>query len=40
MTEKDFFKIDEFKLKDIDYLKVTLEIENKEGFLNKIKEHI
>ena len=40
MTEKDFFKIDEFKLKDIDYLKVTLEIENKEGLLNKIKEHI
>ena len=40
MTEKDFFKIDEFKLKDIDYLKVNLEIENKEGLLNKIKEHI
>ena len=27
MTEKDYFKIDQFKLKNINYLKVDLQID-------------
>ena len=29
MTEKDYFKIKDFKLRNINYLKVKLEIEKK-----------
>jgi len=39
MTEKDFFKIKDFKLKNINYLKVSLEIERKDSLiriLNKL----
>ena len=37
MTEKDFFKINEFKLEKIDYLKVSLKIVDKENLINEIK---
>ena len=39
MTEKDFFKIKDFKLQNINYLKVSLEIERKDNLikiLNKL----
>ena len=32
MTEKDFFKVENYNLKKIDYLKITLEIEEKINF--------
>ena len=38
MTEKDYFKIENFGFRDIKYLKVSLEIKNKEKFLGKINE--
>ena len=38
MTEKDFFKIKKFNIKNIKYLKISLEIKNKKKFLNKILE--
>ena len=36
MTEKDFFKIKDFNLSDINYLKVNLVIEKKEELINQI----
>ena len=36
MTEKDYFKIHNFKLEKINYLKVTLEVDKKEKLLKKI----
>ena len=36
MTEKDYFKIHNFKLEKINYLKVTLEVSKKEKLLKKI----
>jgi len=38
MTEKDYYKVKKFNLKKINYLKVSLEIQNKEKLLGKIKE--
>ena len=38
MTEKDFFKVRKFNLRNIKYLKVSLEIKNKKKFLNKIMQ--
>ena len=38
MTEKDFFKIKDFNLKKINYLKVELQIKEKSKFLEKIKK--
>ena len=38
MTEKDFYKIKEFNLKKIDYLKVSLEIKEKQKLINKIRK--
>ena len=37
MTEKDYFKVNKYKLETINYLKVTLEINEKEKFLSKVK---
>ena len=37
MTEKDYFKVNKYKLGKINYLKVNLEIYEKERLLNKIK---
>ncbi len=36
MTEKDYFKLKHFNLKKINYLKVTLEFENKEKLLDRV----
>tara|TARA_B100000989_G_C19524600_1_gene466059 strand:- start:381 stop:1322 length:942 start_codon:yes stop_codon:yes gene_type:complete len=38
MTEKDYFKIEQFNFKDINYLKVLLKIEDKKKFLNRINK--
>jgi tetraacyldisaccharide 4'-kinase len=38
MTEKDYYKIEHFKIEHVNYLKVSLEIENKTEFLKKIKK--
>ena len=38
MTEKDYFKFQDFKSEKIKYLKVSLQIENQERLLKKIKE--
>ena len=32
-TEKDFYKINHFNFKDINYLKVLLEIDKKRNFI-------
>ena len=36
MTEKDYFKINKYNLKDINYLKVSLEIDKKEKLISKV----
>ena len=38
MTEKDYYKVKDFKLSNIEYLKVDLEIFDKENFLKIVKE--
>ena len=38
MTEKDYMRIEDFKFNEIDYVKVDLEIINKEKLLSKIME--
>ena len=38
MTEKDYYKINNFKISNISFLKVSLEIENENAFMKKIKE--
>ncbi len=38
MTEKDYQKIKKFKLRNIEFLKVELEISNKENFLKTIEK--
>ena len=40
MTEKDFFKLNEFKLENINYLKVSLSINNEEKLIERIKNSI
>lgn len=37
MTEKDFYKVNEYQLKELDYVKVSLEVDKKEKLLNKIR---
>ena len=37
MTEKDYFKLKDFDLDNYDYLKVNLEISNKENYLKNIR---
>jgi tetraacyldisaccharide 4'-kinase len=37
MTEKDYFKINHFNIKKINYLKISLELEKKEMLLNRIR---
>ena len=37
MTEKDYFKVNKFGIDNFNYLKISLEITNKEKFINKIK---
>ncbi len=38
MTEKDYFKVKHFKLEKLKFLKVSLEINKKQEFLNKVNE--
>ena len=38
MTEKDFFKIEKYELKNIKYLKILLEINEREKFLKRIND--
>ena len=38
MTEKDYYKCNDFQINEIKCLKISLEIENKEQLLNKVKE--
>ena len=38
MTEKDFFKVNNFNLNNINYLRVSLEIPNKKDIINEIKK--
>ena len=38
MTEKDYYKIIDYKINGIDYLKVDLIINNKKNFISLIKE--
>ena len=38
MTEKDYFKINDHELKNFNYLKVSLEIKNKEKLIERIKK--
>ena len=40
MTEKDYFRVKKFELEDIDYLKVVLNINEKEKLIKKILENI
>ena len=36
MTEKDYHKIINFKFKEVEFLKVTLEINDKKKFISKV----
>ena len=38
-TEKDYYKIKEFNINEIEYLKVDLVINKKKEFLNKLQEY-
>ncbi len=38
MTEKDYFKIKDYKINGIDYLKVSLKIDNEDQLISLIKE--
>ena len=38
MTEKDYYKIEKYKLEKIKYLKVNFQIKGKEKFINKLNE--
>ena len=38
MTEKDFFKMNDFGFAELSYLKVSLIIHNKEKLINRIKK--
>ena len=38
MTEKDYFKIEKFKFKNIGYLKVSLNIDKKEELISRINK--
>ena len=40
MTEKDFFKVKDYNLKEIKYLKIDLIFKNKEKFIKKVIEHL
>ena len=37
MTEKDFYKIKKFKFENLSFLKISLEIEDKQNFIDTIK---
>ena len=37
MTEKDYYKIKNFKIDTIEYLKISIKIENQEKLIAKIR---
>ena len=37
MTEKDYYKVKDLKLDNLNFLKVSLEIENLDKLISKIK---
>ena len=37
MTEKDYYKVKDFRLDNLNFLKVSLEIENLDKLISKIK---
>ena len=39
-TEKDFHRIKNFKIENIEYLKLKLEIQNKDEFINHLKDNL
>ena len=39
MTEKDFFKVNKFNLDKIKYIKISLEIQNREEFFLRLKRY-
>ena len=39
-TEKDYYKIEDYKIKEIQCLKVDLEINDKEKLLKEIQKHL
>ena len=36
MTEKDYFKVKKYNFNEIKYLKISIEIKEKDKFFNKI----
>jgi len=38
LTEKDYYKIQKYDLKEVKFLKVELEIDNKLNFIKKINK--
>jgi tetraacyldisaccharide-1-P 4'-kinase len=38
MTEKDYFKVNKFKIDKVNYLKVSLEILKKNEFMNIVSK--
>ena len=40
MTEKDYYRIKKYNFDGIDYLKLKLEIDNKDQLINKIFENL
>ena len=40
MTEKDYFKIKDFNLKNMNYLKVSLVLDEQENLFSMVKEII
>ena len=40
MTEKDYYKINKFQLNKIEYLKVSLEVNEKEKLFKIIKKNL
>ena len=38
MTEKDYFKVKNFDIAEIDYLKVSLEVIERDKFIKTIKK--
>ena len=40
MTEKDYFKFNNFEIKNINYLKVSLKINDEESFVKAINNYV
>ena len=40
MTEKDYFKFNNFEIKNINYLKVSLKINDEDSFVKAINNYV